>query len=208
MTITRYPKNMLSWKQGSVFFLFLILTYTAKSQIVFKVDPVSKMIITGTSTLHDWTSEVTMSKGTASFIADQGKITGISRLSLEIPIESIKNDKSLMNTKTYEALRSDEFPVIRFNMVKLVKFSGNSMTASGTLTIAGKSREIELFVDLLKTADDKIIVRGEKSLKMSDFGVEPPTALMGTIKTGDEITVKFETTFTTLGKSENVTLGN
>jgi polyisoprenoid-binding protein YceI len=199
---------MLSWKQGSVFFLFLILTYTAKSQIVFKVDPVSKMIITGTSTLHDWTSEVTMSKGTASFIADQGKITGISRLSLEIPIESIKNDKSLMNTKTYEALRSDEFPVIRFNMVKLVKFSGNSMTASGTLTIAGKSREIELFVDLLKTADDKIIVRGEKSLKMSDFGVEPPTALMGTIKTGDEITVKFETTFTTLGKSENVTLGN
>jgi polyisoprenoid-binding protein YceI len=199
---------MLSWKQGSVFFLFLILTYTAKSQIVFKVDPVSKMIITGTSTLHDWTSEVTMTKGTASFIADQGKITGISRLSLEIPIESIKNDKSLMNTKTYEALRSDEFPVIRFNMVKLVKFSGNSMTASGTLTIAGKSREIELFVDLLKTADDKIIVRGEKSLKMSDFGVEPPTALMGTIKTGDEITVKFETTFTTLGKSENVTLGN
>jgi polyisoprenoid-binding protein YceI len=199
---------MLSWKQGSVFFLFLILTYTAKSQIVFKVDPVSKMIITGTSTLHDWTSEVTMSKGTASFIADQGKITGISRLSLEIPIESIKNDKSLMNTKTYEALRSDEFPVIRFNMVKLVKFSGNSMTASGTLTIAGKSREIELFVDLLKTVDDKIIVRGEKSLKMSDFGVEPPTALMGTIKTGDEITVKFETTFTTLGKSENVTLGN
>ncbi|HLF34088.1 MAG TPA: YceI family protein [Cyclobacteriaceae bacterium] len=199
---------MLSWKRGSIFFLFLILAYTSKSQIVFKVDPVSKMIITGTSTLHDWTSEVTLTKGTISFIADQGKITGISRVSLEIPVESIKNDKSLMNTKTYEALKSDEFPIIRFNVVKLTKFSGNSVTASGTLNIAGKSREIELFVDIVKSGEDKIIVRGEKSLKMSDFGVEPPTALMGTIKTGDEITIKFETTFTTLGKSENVTLGN
>ncbi len=30
---------------------------------------------------------------------------------------------------------------------------------------------------------------------MTDFDVKPPTALMGTIKTGDEITIVLNTTF-------------
>jgi hypothetical protein len=30
---------------------------------------------------------------------------------------------------------------------------------------------------------------------MSDFGIDPPTAVMGTIKTGDDVVVKFDFEF-------------
>ena len=40
-----------------------------------------------------------------------------------------------------------------------------------------------------------IHIVGEKSIKMTDFNVEPPTALFGSITTGDEITIKFKTKF-------------
>jgi hypothetical protein len=29
---------------------------------------------------------------------------------------------------------------------------------------------------------------------MSDFGMKPPTAMLGTVKTGDDVTVRFEWT--------------
>jgi hypothetical protein len=34
-------------------------------------------------------------------------------------------------------------------------------------------------------------ISGSKKLKMTEFDMVPPTALMGTIKTGDEVTVTF-----------------
>ena len=37
----------------------------------------------------------------------------------------------------------------------------------------------------------KVQFTGSYTLKMTDFSVKPPTAMFGTIKTGDEITVKF-----------------
>ena len=43
--------------------------------------------------------------------------------------------------------------------------------------------------------DNKITLIGEKKFKMTDFKIDPPKALFGTITTGDDITIKFSTTF-------------
>jgi hypothetical protein len=46
------------------------------------------------------------------------------------------------------------------------------------------------------TADGKGGLRatGVSTFKMTDFGVKPVTALLGTIRTGDAVTVKFDIT--------------
>ena len=36
---------------------------------------------------------------------------------------------------------------------------------------------------------------GAQQVKMTDYGVDPPTALFGVLKTGDAITISFNTTF-------------
>jgi polyisoprenoid-binding protein YceI len=52
---------------------------------------------------------------------------------------------------------------------------------TGLLTIAGKTKEVKLTVDIDVKNAQRFLVTGNVPLKMLDFGVEPPTALMGTI---------------------------
>ena len=37
------------------------------------------------------------------------------------------------------------------------------------------------------------LLEGKKALKMTDYNIEPPKALLGTITTGDDIEVHFNT---------------
>lgn len=39
--------------------------------------------------------------------------------------------------------------------------------------------------------DDSWQFEGTQKLLMTDYGIDPPTALMGTMRTGNEITVAF-----------------
>jgi polyisoprenoid-binding protein YceI len=39
---------------------------------------------------------------------------------------------------------------------------------------------------------NSMTVSGDYTLKMTDYGIQPPKAMWGTIKTGDEVTIKFE----------------
>ena len=50
---------------------------------------------------------------------------------------------------------------------------------------------IKLKDERIDLKDQIINIKGEKTLKMSDFDVKPPTALLGTLKTGNDITIKF-----------------
>lgn len=57
----------------------------------------------------------------------------------------------------------------------------------GKLTIAGKTKLTDLVATLTYNAGNKTFnCTGTKKLKMSEYGVKPPTAMMGTIKTGDD----------------------
>jgi hypothetical protein len=39
-----------------------------------------------------------------------------------------------------------------------------------------------------------LVCKGSKRIKMTDYKVEPPSFMFGTIKTGDEITISFDVT--------------
>jgi polyisoprenoid-binding protein YceI len=66
--------------------------------------------------------------------------------------------------------------------------------AKGNLTIAGNQKSISFPVTATVTANG-IVFKGTTSFKMTSFGVTPPKALLGTIKTGDEITIEFNASF-------------
>jgi polyisoprenoid-binding protein YceI len=173
----------------------LFSVMTAFAQDTYKVDVSSKITIQGSSTIHDWSSETTEISGQAVVSTSGNVLTGLKKLEMTIPVESIKGDKSGMDAKTYEALRKDQYPDIKFDLDKVVSIDGKSVDASGKLTIAGVSREVSLNVDYTESGD-KIIFTGEKAVKMTDFNVTPPTAMFGAIKSGDDITIKFDVAFT------------
>ena len=112
-----------------------------------------------------------------------------------------------MDKKTYKALKMEEHPVILFQLSEIRSIDRKDdnylITAEGDLTVAGMTRAVELQVTGKSLPDDEIQFMGEKTFTMTSFDVAPPTAMMGTISTGDEITVKFDITLTTTATGKN-----
>ena len=157
-----------------------------------------QIVINGTSTLHDW--DMKSSKGTAdvNFEFAGDKLTGISGLNFNMPAESLKSEHSMMDKNAYKALKTDDNKNISFVQtsatVSPIDATTYQLKLMGKLTIAGTTKVTDLVATAKYNATDKsFVVSGTKKFKMSEFGVKPPTVMMGTIKTGDPLTVTFNT---------------
>lgn len=167
----------------------------------YVVDTDVDFTISGTSTLHDWEMNTTEAIGDADITVDPktGTIETIDRLNIKVPVKTLKSGTAKMDKNTYEALNAKDHPYIGFSYTTLEEISQRNdstiLHTKGRLTIADSTRTIPLKV-MSKVNEDKVHFSGSHALKMTDYGVQPPKALMGTIKTGDRITVDFQVTFT------------
>lgn len=165
----------------------------------------SDFTISGTSNLHDWESKVTKVSWTGAFqIMDDGTLQ-IRGGKVTIPVSGILSTKGrVMDNKTHEALKKASHPNIVFTAttVNATPSGTNTWTAQvkGTLSLAGVSKQVTVKTIIKAGADGKMSATGTHAMKMTDFGISPPTALMGTMTTGDAITLKFALDFTTSSK--------
>lgn len=162
------------------------------------IDP--EVVVSGTSTIHDWEVRSTNAKGQATFDIKDRQLKNVSGLTITIPAESLKSGKSGMDNNTYKALKTKNHPDIIFKLKKVnqIHQTGNlaEVEATGDLTVAGETRNVDLQVTC-DLQNDQIVIQGMKSLNMTDFNIEPPVALLGTIKTGDAINISFKIKFQT-----------
>jgi len=152
------------------------------------------VIVKGTSTLHDWDMTSSSGKTRATFSVANGEIKGISALSFTVGAETLKSSRSGLDRNAYRALDTKNHKSISYKMTSgTVTKSGGSYTvkAKGTLTVAGSSKPLDITATATMEADGSIAVNGETKFAMTAYGVKPPTVMMGTIKTGDEITISY-----------------
>jgi polyisoprenoid-binding protein YceI len=153
--------------------------------------------ISGTSSLHDW--EMKSKQGKCEVVFDLGendKITGVSGLNFTLDATTIKSEYTMMDNNTYKALKTKTNKNISFVLssgaVTQSDPSSYLVKVIGNLTIAGKTQKIDLAATAkYNGADKSFTINGSKKLKMTDYGVDPPTAMFGTIKTGNDITISF-----------------
>lgn len=174
--------------------ILLFIVNDAFSQARFHPDK-SVMTLAGTSSLHDWESEVMMDQMNVELHIEDANPLLLGHLRLTIPVESIKSGKSIMDDKTYSALKSDKFPMISYE-VEVFDYNNDEIIASdGKLKVAGEERAVPVTAVYIKGKTEKhMTFQGSVSFNMSDFYIEPPTAMLGTIKTGDEITITYNIT--------------
>ena len=154
--------------------------------------------VTGTSTVHDWTCEVDAFTGSLNGTAADGGLTALSELALTIPVAQLDCNNGTMNGKMREALRASAAPQIRFNLstADLSTPRNNRFTvqANGQLSIAGQARPVAIQAQGQALGGGRYRFSGQVPVTMSQFGVRPPTAMMGTLRTGDRTTVHFDVT--------------
>jgi polyisoprenoid-binding protein YceI len=157
-----------------------------------------KMTVKGTSTMHDWESTVEKLECRSTYKTENNLLTEIKDVVVKIPVQSIKSPKGkMMDNKTYEAFNYEKYPSIVFSLASIqINAAKLTADAKGTLSMAGATRSIDLPVTYKVLANGDLLIIGSKKLKMTDFKMEPPTAMMGAVKVGDEVTVSFELTLT------------
>ena len=162
----------------------------------FEITPQNLTVsILGTSNVHDWEMKVTKINSELTLSSSKQ----ITSLVVKIPVISIKSGKGIMDEKTYDAFDSKKNPNIVFQLTEAssIKLTDkdSEITLTGNLSMAGETRKISFKTVCKTTKTGDYQLKGNVPLKMTDFKIKPPTAMLGAMKTGDAVTVKFDVSF-------------
>lgn len=167
------------------------------------IRPDSKLTLSGSSNVHDWacrSSEfiATVDVDTAFQTHPLNEVARpIQKVSVTIPVKTLKCGHGKMDENMYKALKADAFTEIRYTLtsytVDLAKATADTFTANtvGDLTVSGQTVRVEIPVNAHRLANGSVRGEGEVNLQMTDFGIKPPTALLGTLRTKNAISIAF-----------------
>lgn len=172
----------------------MLITGTLTAQVL-KIAPKSSVItIKGTSNLHDWKSKSELIKGELVLAANNQ----VKSFTLEVPVKSIKSGEKLMDSKTYDTFNADKHPNIAFKLTDVSNLQVNggnvNVVFNGNLTMAGTTKRVAIKATGKNTKAGTYIFNGSVNLKMTDFSMKPPTALLGAMKVGDGVKLEFDIT--------------
>lgn len=148
--------------------------------------------------------EASSVSGDAKFVFKSGiksDLVSVEYLSFALEVKDLKSDNKKLDKNAYKALKSDEFKDIAYKLISATitpeKKNEYLLKTNGKLTIAGVSREIEMDIHSLINKNGMIACIGSIQLNMTDYNVEPPTFLLGAMKTGDAIRIEFNVLYKT-----------
>lgn len=190
-------KNPTKFLKPGLLALVLMFTLGAFAQVKYSSKNGLNLVVSGTSTLHDWDMKSSQGSFDATFTFNAaGAVTGITGLSFTTPTSALKSEKDAMDKNAYKALKTDKNPNISFTAASATVTAANAtdftVKAVGKLTIAGATLDAEIVATGKVNADKTITVTGAKKISMKEFGMTPPSFMMGTIKTGNDVTLKFD----------------
>jgi polyisoprenoid-binding protein YceI len=168
--------------------------------------------IDGTSNLRNWHEKVGEVTGDMTAVINEDGSVELRALRISMKALSIKSDMGRgMDKKTYEALKASAYPEILFTLnapLKLTQIRDCQTTipVKGELALAGIRNPVIMQVKTFAISQGVLQFEGSQTIKMSDYGVKPPTALFGTMRSGPDITIHFKTNF--LNQSITTTLKN
>jgi polyisoprenoid-binding protein YceI len=175
----------------------LLLSAPAAAQLQFQQG--STITVEGTSSVQSWSCATTQLAGSAQAEVSGRTLSGLSGLRLTIPVQGLDCRNRQMNGKLREALNAGAHPQIRYTVTAAEVGAPDgqgrfSVTVTGRLEMAGATRTVRTTAQGVPAADGQFRFTGRVPLKMSDYGIDPPTAMLGALRAGDEVTVVYDVT--------------
>ena len=155
----------------------------------------SKVWVEGTSTVRGFRCESTQVTGTADAAGTELSQVGQARGEITIPVQTLDCRNGTMNGHMRNAHKAAQNPSIRFRATS-VRVTPSSPTQgavamTGQLTIAGQTREVTIDGTAAREGSG-LRVRGSERITMTDFGVQPPRLMAGTMRVHAPVTVGFD----------------
>lgn len=161
------------------------------------------VVVNGTSTLHNWSIKTTHLAGSVSAFLPSATAAAktsasLNAINLTISVNTLKSTEGGgMDSNVYGALHHRKNPFITYRLVKAVLnkkpgigHAAYTFATSGRLTVAGKTRNVKLPLIVRPATNGRLVISTHVKLKMTDFGISPPTAMLGFIKSGNTVSIK------------------
>lgn len=158
----------------------------------YEVTSGSHFWIDGTATTGAWTCAT-------EAVTGEGVLGGEAlSATVAVPVRAFDCGSGPMNRDMRRALRAGDHPTITFELTDAETPRSQArpdvwvrVRVRGTLRLAGTQRPVTLTADGRQLADGRVEIRGRQPLRMSDFGVEPPSHALGLVRAHNDIVVRF-----------------
>jgi polyisoprenoid-binding protein YceI len=184
------------------FTLSVALEVTTGAQAPLTVGS-ARVTINGTSNIHAYTAStatvnVTRAQfGAAAagpeFWANALKPGAVDAFEVAIPAATLTSPRDGLDKVMHKALMVKEHQDITFRLLRFEPRPGtaDALRAVGVLKVAGVERELALDITTERKGS-AMSVQGQTQFLMTDFGIKPPSAMLGMLKTDPKVSVAFE----------------
>jgi polyisoprenoid-binding protein YceI len=171
------------------------------AQYLATLQPSSRLWVTGTSSVRDFTCQAKIVDASAETTSPQtakdimaGQKAVLS-LGVKIIPKNLDCANNTMNEHMLKALKADKNPLIEFKLTSYEMFGASSkMTGrlNGTLKLGGVEKAISFDAVGNATPAGALHVTGAYPLLMTDYGLKAPSLMMGAMKVNPKVKVNFD----------------
>lgn len=118
---------------------------------------------------------------------------------LRIPVTTFVCGNRVMESDMRRALQAERHPHVKFALERVKGGIRHDLDSgiyhaviTGDLELAGVRRKLDFAVSAERLSRNRFRFRAAVPLRMSDFGITPPSALFGAIRARDELEVRFD----------------
>lgn len=161
----------------------------------------SQLWVSGKSTVRDWKCKSTQidaaidAAGPSPVDAVLSGEKAVRTVRLVFPVAKLDCANGTMNEHMLRALKAKDNPAITFNVESydLSKDAdGQHGTLKGELAIGGTVRPASINVVFAAAPDGALRVAGTYDVHMKEFGLTPPSLMLGAMKVDEKVTVGFD----------------
>jgi len=151
--------------------------------------------VLGSSNVHDWTMTATAMDSQGDFKLEGNELKGLSTLSFSVAFKSLKSEHESMDSRTYKSVNASKYPNVTYKlnsaMVTATEKNKYLIKTKGELTISGITQSITMDVTAVINADNTITCTGAEKIKLTDYGIKPPSFMLGAMKVANDLTIQF-----------------
>lgn len=168
--------------------------------IALDLQPASRLWISGSSTVRSFECNATAFDAnvesapgaSAAVLAGEKAVTAVE---VRVDAERLDCKNGTMNEHMLKALKAKANPTIVFKLASydLAKQADAiRVTLNGTLALGGVEKPISVTVNATEGASGMLHIVGTHELKMTEWGLKPPSLMLGTMKVDERVKVGFD----------------
>ena len=185
-----------------IFIIIPLVVSAAKEKLYYYTISESSLItISGTTNINAfeclWTGSIVQGSLVTSIYPFEDQIKFENALLL-IGIKRFNCNNRIMSSDMHKAMGADKHPYIEIELLKVENINNEQISSNSgklkvdvVITINGVQQKTSLNINWSSVSNIHYVLNGSKSLKMSNFDIDPPSRAFGMIRVYDMINIEF-----------------